>query len=77
MNRVDPIEFIDRLLSEAGFIDRLLSEARDRAAKLHSALMHENRKLANQLEDARDAIAERDARIQELETQLANGGNGR
>lgn len=66
-HRVDPIEFIDRLLSEA----------RDRAVKLHSALMHENRKLANQLEDARDAIAERDARIQELETQLANGGNGR
>jgi SMC interacting uncharacterized protein involved in chromosome segregation len=66
-SRVDPIEFIDRLLSEA----------RDKAVKLHSALMHENRKLANQLEDARDAIAERDARIRELEEKLTNAGDHR
>lgn len=56
------------------FVVRLLNEARDKSTKLYVELARQNRKLADQLEDARDAIAERDARIQELEEKLANGG---
>jgi hypothetical protein len=59
-------------VSAIELVEALLTEARDKTMKLHAKLVHENRKLVDQLADARDGIAERDARIRELEEALTN-----